>query len=631
DVSVSPAEASFSRNGVAFTLTGAEAASKAVWLRVCDGANNCTDASDTIGWDKTAPVIVQHDFSPAANAAGWHKTDITVRFKATDALSGLNAACLTAFPDVGGDRLQSKVINTEGNPVSVNSDSCTDVAGNTAGPKTSQNFKLDKTAPSVVVSLARGPDHNGWYNAPVGYSAVGTDTLSGVDSCQPAALYSGPDGEDVTVTRTCTDVAGNVGSGSASFDYDNTDPEVTATPSRSSDHNGWYNAPFSVSYSGEDDTSGIDSCDADDEYDGPDTAGDSLSGSCTDNSGNSGSASYDFMYDATAPSVTVNLARDPDHNGWYNHGLGYRGVGSDALSGVDSCQPGAVYTAPDSATASVTRTCTDEAGNEGSGSRTFMFDSTDPAVTVNLARDPDHNGWYNAPVGYSAAGSDETSGLADCDADGLYNGPDGDPVTVTRTCTDNAGNEGEGARSFKYDATAPTITATLSPPANGNGWNNTDVTVSFTCNDNLSGIDPASGCPADETLTSQGVHTLSVSTSDVAGNGVTPSFVVRIDKTNPSISGSASPAANSHGWNNTNVVVSFSCFDGLSGIDSCEPNHTLSSNGAGQSVTGDARDKADNQASSTVSGINIDKLPPNVSVTGVANGATYTQGSVPAA
>jgi hypothetical protein len=175
------------------------------------------------------------------------------------------------------------------------------------------------------------------------------------------------------------------------------------------------------------------------------------------------------------------------------------------------------------------------------------------------------------------------------------------------------------------------MVATLSPPANGNGWNKTDVTVSFTCDDNLSGIDPSYGCPADELLTSQGLHTLHRATSDMAGNLITPSFDVRIDKTNPSISGSASPAANSHGWNNTNVVVSFSCFDGLSGLDFCEPAHTLSSNGAGQSVTGHAKDKADNQASATVNDINIDKLPPNVSVTGVADGATYTQGSVPAA
>jgi hypothetical protein len=709
NVAVSPAEASFSRSGVAFTLTGLEGSAKAVWLRVCDAANNCADASDTIGWDKTAPQLVQFDFSPAANAAGWHNTDITVRFSAKDTLSGLNAACLAAFPDIaGGDPTQSKVISTEGNPVSTSSDSCTDVAGNTAPAIASDNFKLDKTAPSVVVSLARGPDQGDWYNAPIGYSAVGSDTLSGVGSCQPAALYSGPDGEDVSVTRTCTDVAGNIGSGSAGFDYDNTDPEVTATPSRgpdsngwynhafsvsysgedetsgidscdaddeydgsdtagdslsgscsdvagnsasasypfkydataptvsatpsrSPDHNGWYNAPFSVSYSGEDEASGIDSCDADDEYDGPDTAGDSLSGSCSDVAGNSASASYAFKYDATAPGVTVNLARDPDHNAWYNHGLGYRAVGSDALSGLDSCQAGAVYTAPDSAAASVTRTCTDNAGNEGSGSRTFMFDATAPSVTVDLARDPDRNGWYNAPVGYSAAGSDDTSGLDSCQADPVYSGPDGEPVTVTRTCTDTAGNEGVGARSFDYDATAPTITATLSPPANSNGWNKTDVTVSFTCNDNLSGIDPSYGCPVDQLLSSQGLHTLHVATSDVAGNVLTPSFDVRIDKTNPVISGSASPAANSHGWNNTNVVVSFSCFDGLSGLEFCEPDHTLSSNGAGQSVTGDAKDKADNEASATVSGINIDKLAPDVSVTGVANGATYTQGSVPAA
>ncbi len=675
-----------------------------------DNANN-TEATKTLVLkiDKTAPTISDLGPTTSPNAAGWHKADVVNEFKASDGLSGLDAACQSAFPDpVTGGRRQNKTTSGEGAAVKVSSDSCTDLAGNTAAAVDSAAFKVDKTAPTVVVSLARDPDHNGWYSAPVGYSAAGSDDTSGIDSCQADAvynspdgedrsasltcrdnagnqgegsvsfdydntdpgvvvslardpdhngwynapvgysaagsddtsgladcdadgLYNGPDGEDRSASLTCRDNAGNQGEGSVSFDYDNTDPVVTATPSRAPDSNGWYNHAFSVSYSGEDETSGIDSCDADDEYDGPDTAGDSLSGSCTDNAGNSASASYDFKYDATAPAVVVNLARDPDHNGWYNHAVGYSAVGSDALSDIDSCQPDAVYTAPDSAAASVTRTCTDNAGNEGSGSRTFMFDSTDPAVTVNLARDPDHNGWYNAPVGYTAAGSDETSGLDSCQADAVYSGPDGDPVTVTRTCTDNAGNEGVGARSFKYDATAPTMVATLSPPANGNGWNKTDVTVSFTCDDNLSGIDPSYGCPADELLTSQGLHTLHRATSDMAGNLITPSFDVRIDKTNPSISGSASPAANSHGWNNTNVVVSFSCFDGLSSLDFCEPNHTLSANGAGQSVTGHAEDKADNQASATVNDINIDKLPPNVSVTGVADGATYTQGSVPAA
>ena len=521
-----------------------------------DNANN-TEATKTleVKIDKTAPTISDLGPTTSPNAAGWYKANVVNQFKASDGLSGLDAACQTAFPDVvTGGRRQDKTTSGEGMAVKVSSDSCTDVAGNTAAAVESAAFKIDKTAPSVVVNLARDPDHNGWYNHGVGYRAVGSDAVSDIAGCQPGGVYSSPDGEDVSVSRTCTDNAGNEGSGSVTFDYD-----------------------------------------------------------------------------GTAPTVTVNLARDPDQGDWYNAPVGYSAAGSDETSGIDSCDADAVYNGPDGEDVSVGLNCTDNAGNVGQGSRSFDYDNTDPSVTVNLARDPDHNGWYNHGVGYRAVGTDATSGIASCQPGAVYSGPDGENVLVSRTCTDNAGNEGSGSRTFDYDATAPTIVATLSPPANGNGWNKTDVTVSFTCNDNLSGIDPSYGCPADQTLVSEGLHTLHVATADIAGNLVTPSFNVRIDKTNPVISGSASPAPNGNGWNNTNVVVSFSCFDGLSGIDFCEPDHTLSSNGAGQSVSGDAKDKAGNQESATVSGINIDKLPPNVVVTGVTSGATYAQGSVPAA
>ena len=47
----------------------------------------------------------------------------------------------------------------------------------------------------------------------------------------------------------------------------------------------------------------------------------------------------------------------------------------------------------------------------------------------------------------------------------------------------------------------PTITATLEPPANAAGWNNTDVTVSFTCTDHLSGIE---SCTDSITVTTEG-------------------------------------------------------------------------------------------------------------------------------
>jgi hypothetical protein len=90
------------------------------------------------------------------------------------------------------------------------------------------------------------------------------------------------------------------------------------------------------------------------------------------------------------------------------------------------------------------------------------------------------------------------------------------------------------------------------------------------------------------------------------------------DTTPPTIMGSAAPAANANGWNNTDVLVSFVCEDemGGSGIASCTAPVTLSSEGAGQSVAGSAADNAGNMASTMVGPINIDKTDPSVSITG---------------
>jgi hypothetical protein len=53
--------------------------------------------------------------------------------------------------------------------------------------------------------------------------------------------------------------------------------------------------------------------------------------------------------------------------------------------------------------------------------------------------------------------------------------------------------------------------------------------------------------------------------------------------------------------------------------------------GAAQSVPGTALDNAGNTASTAVGAISIDKTAPTVTVTGIANGAIYTFGAVPAA
>jgi hypothetical protein len=63
---VSPAEPAFSRDNVAFALTGADAASKSVWLRVCDAADNCAENSDEIGLDRVDPTSVVDGFDNGA-------------------------------------------------------------------------------------------------------------------------------------------------------------------------------------------------------------------------------------------------------------------------------------------------------------------------------------------------------------------------------------------------------------------------------------------------------------------------------------------------------------------------------------------------------------------------------------
>lgn len=103
--------------------------------------------------------------------------------------------------------------------------------------------------------------------------------------------------------------------------------------------------------------------------------------------------------------------------------------------------------------------------------------------------------------------------------------------------------------------------------------------------------------------------------------GVTSNLTAILDTTKPTITGVAAPAPNAEGWNSTDVTVTFTCADLESGVATCTDPITLTTEGAGQSVTGTAVDIAGNSATVTVSGINIDKTAPTIDVDG---DRTYT-------
>jgi hypothetical protein len=100
---------------------------------------------------------------------------------------------------------------------------------------TTRVIKIDATAPAVAPRASRSPDSNGWYNHAVPVAFSGTDGMSGVASCS-AATYAGPDNSHAVVHGTCTDRAGNSGSGSLPLAYDATPPQLKKLRVKNGDH-----------------------------------------------------------------------------------------------------------------------------------------------------------------------------------------------------------------------------------------------------------------------------------------------------------------------------------------------------------------------------------------------------------
>ncbi|MDP1845383.1 MAG: hypothetical protein Q8L09_01380 [Candidatus Moranbacteria bacterium] len=95
--------------------------------------------------------------------------------------------------------------------------------------------------------------------------------------------------------------------------------------------------------------------------------------------------------------------------------------------------------------------------------------------------------------------------------------------------------------------------------------------------------------------------------------------IVLADTIPPTITGAATSQPNANGWYNSNVTVHFSASDAESEIESVTSDVTISTEGANQSATGTAIDKAGNSASFTVTGINIDKTSPVIKIVSPEN------------
>ena len=236
------------------------------------------------------------------------------------------------------------------------------------------------------------------------------------------------------------------------------------------------------------------------------------------------------------------------------------------------------------------------------------------------------NGTFKPARHVSVAGDPQSLAVADFDGNGQ-------PDVVSANLT--AGNVAVLLNST--DIVPPVTTAALAPSPNSSGWNNTNVTLTLDATDNSggSGVKQVTyqvgaqsqvvvpGGSKTLLFNTEGVYPLTFFAADNAGNvEATQSLLVRIDKTAPTIASSQTPPANGAGWNNSDVTVTFSCADALSGVATCASPTTVSTDGANQVITGAAVDRAGNSA--TVSrAVNLDETPPVLTMPALASSYVY--------
>lgn len=257
-------------------------------------------------------------------------------------------------------------------------------------------------------------------------------------------------------------------------------------------------------------------------------------------------------------------------------------------------------------------------------------DTMPPTITASATSGPDpYTGgtWTRQPVQVHFDCTDADSGVASVTPDQYLN-TDQNDQSVTGTCTDNAGNQATATFDhIDVDMTPPAASITaldaFANPYTVGTWSSVPITVHVLCTDDLSGVANAFG---DTTVSNVLDFSDTGECVDNAGNtSVTPTLShIDVDTTAPAVTATATSNGSPYtgqSWTNHNVVVHFSCVDGLSGVSTVSADQTVSTEGLDQSASGSCTDVAGNVGYGSFDHIWIDKTPPSVTYTG--NAGTY--------
>ncbi|MGY1778843.1 OmpL47-type beta-barrel domain-containing protein [Geodermatophilus sp. SYSU D01036] len=565
----------------------------------CTGQTNSTQASYTL--DNTGPVV-SAALTPAANAAGWNNSNVTVNWTATDAGSGV----------VGAQPFKAESVSSNG-IVTLTATAPADRLGNT-GTAGSVTVRLDKAAPTITAGQTKNADGTTTVTFTCDDSNSGGEA-SGIATClaDGSTTNSRTVQPGATVTGTATDKAGNTATATSTAPAaDTTAPTLSGAPTTQANGAGWYKGDVTVHWTAADPESGIPTAPADTTITGEGTG---LTSSQTVRNGaglSTTATSPAVKIDRTAPTTGISGTS----NSWVNGDVTVSLSAADNLSGVASTtysvdggapQTGTSFTLSTEGDHTVTFASTDEAGNvEATQTAHVRIDKTAP--TISHAFTPlsyEDGAWTNEDVTVTFTCADQGgSGVASCSSATTVSAdtPRAGRV-ITGTATDGAGNTATDQATVRVDRTAPVITATVNGAENAAGWYRDDVTVTYTASDALSGV---SGVPANDVLGEGADQSAGATVTDAAGNPASADVTgINVDKTEPVLT-----AEVPSGWHTGDVTVHWTCTDALSGVATGPADTVVGGEGDNLSATASCTDEAGNTVTETVDGIRIDRHAP---------------------
>ncbi|MGH3025264.1 MAG: hypothetical protein ACRDLR_02315, partial [Gaiellaceae bacterium] len=237
-----------------------------------------------------SPVV-----TPAPNANGWNDSDGTVAWNWADDGLGLDPANCTQTSSFSGEGTHTLT------------SSCSDLQGNSASDSLTLN--VDETAPAAAPVAEAEPNANGWYAGDATVDWNWSDSGgSGIDTsnCTNSTTSSGEG--TLTLSATCADLAGNLGTATDTVNVDKTPPADSPVVSPAPNGAGWNNSDVTVDWNWTDGGSGIDTSNCTQTSASSGEGAITLTSTCEDLAGNSASDSVTVNVDQTAPTLSPSVS-----------------------------------------------------------------------------------------------------------------------------------------------------------------------------------------------------------------------------------------------------------------------------------------------------------------------------------